>query len=156
MPPHRTRGDLGPKELLRILIVALGWVGFVWMWVLVGRQPWDSGSLVWLIVGALIIAPLLTFVWVVHNRAIFRRKGERRAVAAADFSYAKDWHGRTISADWAQLAQSRFVTIDAEDAMKVYRCRDSELARGLLEPARAAPACATQDDTRADKPLPRH
>lgn len=156
MPPRRTREDLGPKELLRILIVALGWVGFVWMWVLVGRQPWDSSSLVWLIVGALIIAPLLTFVWVVHNRAIFRRKGERRAVAAADFSYAKDWHGRTVSANWAQLAQSRFVTIDAEDAMKVYRCQDGALARGIVEPDPAAPAHATQDDSGTDKPVSRH
>lgn len=121
------------------------------MWVLVGRQPWDSGSLVWLIVGTLIVAPLLTFAWVLHNRAIFRRKGERKAVAAADFSYRNDWHGRTVSADWTQLQRSRYITVDADGSHKVYRSQDSELGRGILEPFPNVPANATQFDTGADK-----
>lgn len=158
MPPRRNRGDFGPKELLRILIVVLGWIGFVWMWVLVGRRPWDTSGLVWLIVGTLIIAPLLTLAWVLHNRAIFRRKGERKLLVAADCSYRSDWHGRSVSADWAQLQRSRFVTVDldADSALKSYRCQDSELGRGILEPDPTVAANTTQYDTGSDEAVSRH
>lgn len=155
MPPRRVRGEPGPRELLRLVAVVVGWVGFVWMWVLVGRQPWDSARLVWLIVGTLIVAPLLTFFWVLHNRAIFRRKGERKAVAAAEASYQTDWHGRSVSADWAQLRESRFVVVGVDDSIKFYRSQDVELARGILEPDRDDPMAAAPFDTGAGTPLSR-
>lgn len=134
MPTGRDSGEFDAEELLRILVVIGGWIGFVWMWLLVGRQPWDSGRLVWLILGTLIVVPLLTFAWVLHNRAIFRRKGERRGASASDFSYATDWHGRTVSADWAQLQRSRFVTVGVNGSVKSYRCGSMDIARSLPAP----------------------
>ncbi len=116
------------------------------MWLLVGRQPWETSRLIWLIVGTLIVVPLLTLAWVLHNRAIFRRKGERRGVAVADFSYRTDWHGRTISADWAQLQRSRFVTVDVDGPLKFYRCVDSELVRSVSAPFADGSPSASNDD----------
>lgn len=106
---------------MQVLIVALGWIGFVWLWVLVGRQPWDSSRLMWLIVGSVVVLPIVTLAWVIHNRAIFRRKGDRLGVPVADFSYRNDWHGRRVDADWATLRASRFITIDVEGDVKAYR-----------------------------------
>mgnify|MGYP002660693332 CR=1 FL=1 len=48
------------RRLAHLLLVVLGWVGFVWMWTLVASRPWDSRGLVWLITGSLIVVPLLT------------------------------------------------------------------------------------------------
>lgn len=121
MRSRRETGASGAREILQVLIVASGWIGFVWLWVLVGRQPWDSSRLVWLIVGSLVVLPLVTLAWVIHNRAIFRRKGERLGVPVADYSYRNDWHGRRVDADWAGLRGSRFVTIGVEGEAKVYR-----------------------------------
>lgn len=112
----------GPlRTLIHLVVVAGGWVGFVWMWIVVARQPWDSVRLVWLIVGSFVIAPVLTAAWVAHNRAIHRRKGERRAVAVADTRYRRDWRRRVVKADWAAMAVSPVVTIDIdEDGCKRY------------------------------------
>lgn len=121
MPARRATGASAKREILQVLIVALGWIGFVWLWVLVGRQTWETSRLIWLIVGSLVVLPVLTLGWVIHNRAIFRRKGERRGVPATDFSYRTDWHGRRVDADWDALRASRFVTISVEGAVKAYR-----------------------------------
>lgn len=121
MRSRRKAGAPAAREILQVLIVALGWIGFVWLWVLVGRQPWDSSRLLWLIVGSLVVLPIVTLAWVIHNRAIFRRKGERLGVPVADFSYRSDWHGRRVDANWATLSSSRFVTIAVEGDVKIYR-----------------------------------
>lgn len=125
------------RTLLHFVIVAAGWIGFVWMWILVARQPWDSMRLVWLIIASLIVAPLLTAAWVAHNRSIYRRKGERRTVAAADTRYRRDWRRRVVKADWAAMAVSPVVTIDIdEDGCKRY------LGVGPSRPARSPAATA--------------
>ena len=109
------------RTLAHLLVVGAGWIGFVWMWALVARQPWESDRLVWLIVGSLVVAPLVTGAWVMHNRALYRRKGARRAVAPADKGYPRDWHGRRVLADWPALCASPVVTISlAEDGIKQY------------------------------------
>ena len=117
--PQRPFAVLG--KLIQFLVVVLGWVGFVWLWVLVAARPWESQRLVWLIVGSFIVLPLLTGAWVLHNRSIFKRKGERLAVAVAEQSYTHDWHGRAVQADWQLLKRSRLVHVDADGRHKIYR-----------------------------------
>lgn len=118
-PPRSRARDL-PRKLAHLVGVVLGWVGFVWMWGLVAARPWDSQRLLWLIVGSLLIVPLLTVAWVLHNRSLHRRKGERQSVAAADMSYTHDWHGRSVQADWAALRRSRIVLVAVEGERKRY------------------------------------
>lgn len=119
--PRRRRARDLPRRLAHLLLVAVGWVGFVWMWSLVAARPWESQRLVWLIAGSLLVAPLFTAAWVLHNRSIHRRKGERRAVAAADTRYTHDWHGRSVHADWAALRRSRVVLVEVVDGRKRYQ-----------------------------------
>jgi len=115
-----SRTQVGLKRLGHLLVVVIGWIGFVWLWLLVAKRPWESQGLMWLIFGSLFAAPLLTGAWVLHNRSLHRRKGERQAVATADMSYAQDWHGRSVLADWAALRQSRLVLISIEGERKLY------------------------------------
>lgn len=120
--PDRARGRAQhqARKLAHLLLVVGGWVGFVWMWSLVASRPWDSQRLVWLIVGSCVVIPLLTGGWVLHNRALARRKGERRSVAVADMRYEHDWHGRRVHAEWAALRGSRLVLVQVEGEHKRY------------------------------------
>lgn len=122
------------RKLAHLLVVALGWIGFAWLWLKVATRPWDSEGLVWLIAGSLLLAPLLTGIWVLHNRSIHRRKGERQAVAAADMSYARDWHGRSVHADWSALRRSRLVLISVEGDRKTYHGSLVETAAANPQP----------------------
>jgi hypothetical protein len=136
-------------KLAHLALVVVGWAGFVWLWMLVAARPWDSRGLVWLILGSLLVAPLLTGAWVLHNRSLYRRKGERRAVAAADMAYERDWHGRVVQADWAVLRDSCQVVISVEGGRKVYHGRPARPADQQGRPASAASA-----SPRAPAPAP--
>lgn len=134
-PPGAARAGL------HLLLVATGWIGFAWLWFLVAQRPWEVERLVWLVLGSFIFAPALTALWVWHNRAIYRRKGERRAVPERqNDGYRRDWTGRPVRADWAALAMSPVVTIQIdEDGCKQYLgVGSSRLVRAASEPA--APA----------------
>lgn len=130
-PPQRAHAAL--RKLVHCLVVTLGWVGFVWLWWLVSVRPWESERLVWLIAGSFILLPLLTGAWVVHNRSIFNRKGERLAVAVAQEHYANDWHGREVQADWPRLKRSRLVHIGVYGGRKIYRVERAD-ARSVAPP----------------------
>ena len=110
--------------MLHLLVVVLGWVGFVWLWWLVAARPWESQRLVWLILGSLILAPLITGLWVLHNRALYKRKGERKAVAVADASYTHDWHGRSVQADWPSLRGARRIVVSVDGEHKRYEVQN--------------------------------
>ena len=143
------RGRSGARAALRrlahLLLLVLGWVGFVWMWTLVASRPWDSRSLVWLIVGSLVVMPLLTGAWVLHNRALARRKGERRSVASVDMGYEHDWHGRRVHADFTVLRASRLVLVQVEGEHKRYHGLRADSARAAAStPAPTRPG-ALQD-----------
>ena len=131
---HRARLPALLLKLAHLMGVVVGWVGFVWLWLLVAARPWDSQGLVWLILGSLLVAPLLTGAWVLHNRSLHRRKGERQAVAAADMGYSRDWHGRTVQADWDTLRHSRLVLVRVDGERKIF---EGSLIAGS-EPAAAA------------------
>jgi hypothetical protein len=124
------------RRLGQALVVALGWIGFVWMWILVAQRPWEVRNLVWLIGASLVLLPLVTFYWVWHNRAIYRRKGPRRGVASVDESYVRDWNGRHVQADWPVLRHARSVTVQLQGEAKQYAlgaapARAARGARGI-------------------------
>lgn len=103
------------------LVVALGWLSFGWMWLLVAQRPWEVRGLVWLIGGSLVVLPLVTLYWVWHNRSVYRRKGPRSAPVVVNEHYPRDWSGLEVHADWPQLRRARSVTVHVGDGGKRYQ-----------------------------------
>ena len=115
-----------PQRLLHLAALAVGWGLFFWAWHDVLGQHWETEFLTWLVTGSLVILPVLTTAWVLHNVGIHRRKGPRKGARKTDETYRHDWNGREVSADFAALARASVVVIDVEGKRKVYR------AGGLL------------------------
>lgn len=65
---------------------------------------------------------VVTTWWVRHNQAIYRRKGERRAVPVAPSPYLTDRRGRTLHFDPTLVRTAREVVVDVRaDGGKRYR-----------------------------------
>lgn len=111
----------GAQRLIHLVVIVAGWLLFGWGWYLVAGRPWDTASLVILVVGSLVVLPTLTLLWIAHNLGIHRRKGPRQTVRQADAAYLHDWNGREVQADWPALAGRRTIVISIEDGRKVYR-----------------------------------
>ena len=117
----RNQSRLGPgQRLLHIVIVATGWLLFGWAWLVVGRDLPDYGLLAWMILATLVISPAVTLYWVLHNLALFKRKGARRQVQQTTSDYAQDWAGRPVVADWNALRSAHLAVIAVVDGQKVY------------------------------------
>lgn len=126
--PHReSRLRGGLQRAAHLVGIVAGWVLFFWGWHTVLARPWDSDSLVLLILGSLVVLPLLTLLWILHNRRIHRIRGPRKTVPAAADDYAHDWNGREVQADWAALADARTIVVHVEGVRKIYRRAGSEL-----------------------------
>jgi hypothetical protein len=127
-PAAATEARLGPtplrgwpQRLLHLAALAVGWGLFFWAWHDVLGQHWETEFLKWLVTGSLVILPMLTTAWVLHNVGIHRRKGPRTGLRKVDETYRHDWNGREVSADFAALARANVVVIDVEGKRKVYR-----------------------------------
>lgn len=120
MPAHFARPTLsGPLHVLfHVLIVVAGWGLFTWgWWRVVSGDPARPAVVVSLIIITLIVAPLITLYWVLHNRDIYLRKGPRLSGRTAVGGYSEDWTGRMVHAQFDKLRASYLVVIKntAED-----------------------------------------
>jgi len=145
------------ERVLHLVALAVGWTLFVWGWYDVSNQPWDTTALKWLVGGSLVVLPLFTVAWIVHNVGIHRRKGPRTHLREVDDSYRHDWNGREISADLATVRGAPIVVIRIEGGRKIYTAA-GKLARPdtitrvervagavVREPRRAAAADSGND-----------
>lgn len=82
-----------------------------------------------LIVGLLAVIAAVTTGWIRHNRAIYRRKGPRRAIPASPGHPTHDRLGRTLVADHAAVRAAREVVVVPGDAEKTYEPYGPEVAR---------------------------
>lgn len=126
------------RRWLHLLFIVLGWLLFAWSWQRVTADRPDAGLLRVLMLGALVVVPVFTLAWVVHNVGIYRRKGPRRAVPVVERPYERDFNGRRIDADWAAMAQARRIVIQLDGDTKRY------LAPGFV-PGRIGPAAADEE-----------
>lgn len=99
------------RRLAHAAIVLAGWLLFVWCWRVVTADHPSIGQLSDLLIGALVVVPVFTVSWVVHNVGIHRRKGPRRSVPAVEQRYERDYNGRVIQADWAALAGAQRINV---------------------------------------------
>lgn len=131
---HRPTGLRSwPQRVVHLVVLVAGWGLFAWGWRRVLDRTWETDALVILIGGSLVLLPLLTVFWIMHNKRIYRVKGPRNGVPKVDETYRQDWNGRRVEADWAQLSMADLIVVGIEDDRKVYRA------------ARVAAAEAAQD-----------
>lgn len=98
--------------------IAAGWLLFAWCWQRVTAGRPEAGELRVLVIAALIVVPVLTLSWVLHNVGIHRRKGPRRAVTPVTWSYETDFNGRKPVADWTALQQARRIDVAVDGEVK--------------------------------------
>jgi hypothetical protein len=103
----------GPLHVVwHITLVVIGWClfgGFWWSTLL--QKSHSLNNIIWLLSGALVLLPIITLYWVMHNREIYARKGPRLQVQVVETAYAEDWAGRAVHAQFDQLKQARLITI---------------------------------------------
>lgn len=111
---HSKRPALsGPLHVAwHAILVLFGWFlfGGFW-WIILQQGPHSLSGIIWLLASALIVLPIVTLYWVMHNRGIHARKGPRRQVQVVETTYTQDWAGRPVRADFDQLRQARRIII---------------------------------------------
>lgn len=129
LPPATGASPSGARRLRRehlpwrvalwhLLMLVTGWTLFLLGWWRVSTRPWDSEDLRLLFLGSMLVFPVMTVAWVLHNVGIHRRKGPRKAVPPVKQVYEADFLGRDVQADWPALQQAREVTILVEGDTK--------------------------------------
>jgi hypothetical protein len=104
------------------LALIAGWLLFFgFWWHVLTTQSISHREIVLLIAGSLILFPLLTLYWVLHNRAIFKVKGPRRQVRVVEEQYSRDWEGRNMVGEWSALRAARSIVVLVDSENKVYR-----------------------------------
>lgn len=109
------------QAVVHVVLVVGGWLLFVLWWLEVLRQPQDTRNLWLLLAAAALVAPTLTWWWVWHNLALFRRLGPRRTAHAVESRYERDFNGRAIDADWPALREAALVVVENDAARKRFR-----------------------------------
>ena len=103
-----------------------------WMISLTQQGDYGRASALGLIV--LVVLPIITLYWVMHNRGIHARKGPRRQVQVVESAYAQDWAGRPVHARFDQLRQARLITIHST-ADEKYFLTPTDSLQPILEAA---------------------
>lgn len=119
----------GPLHVVwHLILVLAGWClfGGFW-WIVLGQPPHPLTNIVWLLAGSLVLLPIVTLYWVLHNRGIYARKGPRRQVRVVEMRYAKDWAGRPVRAEFDQLRQARLITIHSTADDKFFQATPDSL-----------------------------
>ncbi len=107
------------QRIGHVLFIGAGWFGFVYLWARVLGRPWDSALLVALVLIGALLAPLLHYFWIAHNKAIYRAKGPRTAVPAIDAEMRNDWLGRRYVADRAAVRATPMLLVEVDHNSKV-------------------------------------
>lgn len=82
-----------------------------------------------LITGLLAVIAVATIGWIRHNRAIYRRKGPRRAVPAGPGHPTRDRLGRALVADAEAVRAAREVVVVPGEKNKTYELDGEGVAR---------------------------
>ena len=109
-------------KLTRTVFVGLLWLLFVALWYRVYRitTTLDITNAITYVVSIISVYGLLVTAWVLHNIAIFRRKGPRRGVRLLDYSAIHDRLGSYIVAA-ADIKEQKAITVTVSDGRKVFR-----------------------------------
>lgn len=119
-PPRRTPPR--PFGLAQTVLVAVGWVAFLWAWVSVVRHtaPVTMLSTLGFLGACALVNEAIALGWIHHNLGIFARKGPRKAVFVPEHAFGEDFLERELVADWSDLRNQGTVLVSFDDARKTY------------------------------------
>lgn len=84
------------------------------------RKESDLENIGILVLGTLLVVPIVTVSWIIHNVMIYNRLGPRKGVRSIPLSYEIDYHNRRVEADWSSLRCESSVTISIDEKRKLY------------------------------------
>ena len=108
-------------RLLRSLFVVLLWLLFVALWYRVYGITTVSdltGAFTY-VTGIIIVYGIVITAWILHNIAIFRRKGPRRGVLHLEFAAIHDRLGSYIVAP-PNIKQTQSIVVNVSDGRKIF------------------------------------
>lgn len=115
----------GLRRVTHVVIAAAGWVLFLyWWWIVAQRTSRHQVESSALFLGvALVVIVATTGFWVLHNRAIFRRRGARTQFPPEAPDATEDVLGQPLAYDGGPEAMraAGHVRIVVEDAGKRYK-----------------------------------
>jgi hypothetical protein len=105
-----------------VVAIAVGWPAFAWSWWrVVQTHSTPTAAAVAMPFALAALTAIVTVWWVRHNRAIYRRKGPRRAVPVAAFPYLQDRRRRPLALDRQTLGYAREIVVSVDaDGVKHY------------------------------------
>jgi hypothetical protein len=105
----------------RKLILVLLWLLFVVLWYRVSRITTigDVKDAVTYLTGITAVYAVLVTAWVLHNIAIYRKKGPRKGVLLLSFSAIHDNLGSYIVAP-PDITQKQVITVTVANSRKVF------------------------------------
>lgn len=102
------------RLLVQVIVAVAGWVIFGWLWwraLEYGPTPTHlRGTVIVLLIDLVIV--VVTVMWIVWNKDIYRRKGPRTTVPAVEFAYAVDALGTPVDIRVPLGQGERFIVID--------------------------------------------
>ena len=123
--PPRAQFEAHPaRRALHHLMALAGWILFVYWWWIVFQRVSETEIRFTLVFIALALAfvVLITVFWVLHNRAIWKRKGPRRKPIESPGFVKRDSLGRRVrfAESRQKMLESSLVRVDVEQTEKVY------------------------------------
>ena len=116
---YRTRA----ARVRHVLVIALGWLVFGWLWVRAAQEPGavdDLGQAA-VVLGVLVVVVFaVTYLWIEHNVALARRRGGRRSGGPVPDRPTYDQLGRRLAVD-DHATRANLVVLDVVDGVKHFR-----------------------------------
>ena len=109
-------------RIVHALAICGGWFIYFWLWwrVIYVYGQGLSPLVALFLVGAIIVVPTITVIWILHNVRIYKRKGMRQHRTTVDDNYDADWKGRHVTADWTGMKQASSIVISVSGNDKQY------------------------------------
>ncbi|MBN2841347.1 MAG: hypothetical protein JXP37_10370 [Coriobacteriia bacterium] len=124
------------RVLVQIVTAIIGWMVFGWLWwqaIVLGPSDIQLRGTVLVAIIDLVVV-MVTALWILWNKDIYRRKGPRRSVPVVGFAYEQDALGTPVEIRGVTGGADRSIVVDIHDEdsgrVKVFRAVERPRAEG--------------------------
>lgn len=109
------------KIFLHSIILALAWdIYILFLRKMIIIQYTEFIIICALVIIFTFIITVCTAIWIRYNLNIYKKKGPRTTIRVAEEKYLKDWDGKSINANWAELKEANQIIILIHKTEKKY------------------------------------